>query len=120
MFKALGRLLLGSIFIFGGANTFANPGGRVTKVEAAGIPQPRQATILNGAIMVIGGTALAAGLLPKVAAALLAGSLIPTTYVGHAFWQEEQPGNRANQQTQFLKNLSMLGGLLLVLAQKDN
>ncbi len=119
MIKALGRLLLGSIFIFGGANAFAEPGGRVTKVEAAGIPQPRQATILNAAIMVIAGTALAAGFLPRLAAAALIGSLIPTTYVGHAFWNEEHPGNRANQQTQFFKNASVLGGLLIVLAGKD-
>ena len=117
MFKTLGRLLLGSMFIFGGAHAFAEPGGRVTKVEAAGIPQPRQATILNGAIMMVAGTALAAGLLPKFAAALLVGTLIPTTYVGHAYWNEENPSARANQQTQFLKNASMLGGLLLVLSE---
>jgi uncharacterized membrane protein YphA (DoxX/SURF4 family) len=117
MFKTLGRLLLGSMFIFGGANVFAEPGGRVTKVEDAGIPQARQATILNAAIMVVAGTALAAGLLPKFAALLLVGTLIPTTYVGHPYWKEENPVSRANQQTQFLKNTSMLGGLLLVLSE---
>ncbi len=117
MFKTLGHLLLGSIFIFGGANTFANPGRHVTKVESTGIPQPRQAIILNAAIMVVAGTALSAGLLPKFAATILIGSLIPTTYVGHAYWNEEHLGTRANQQTQFFKNASLIGGLLLVLAE---
>jgi putative oxidoreductase len=118
MLKALGRLLLATIFISGGANTFMNPDGRARKVEDAGIPMPRQATILNGVIMVIAGSALAVGLFPKVAATLLIGSLIPTTFVGHPYWKEEHPGNRTGQQTHFLKNLSMLGALLIVLSEK--
>ena len=56
---------------------------------------------------------------PKLSAALLAGLLIPTTFVGHPFWKEQNPRDRANQQVHFLKNLVMLGGLLTVLAEKD-
>ena len=43
----------------------------------------------------------------------LAASLVPTTYAGHPFWEEKDPGARAAQRTQFFKNTSMLGGLLL-------
>lgn len=120
MFKTLGQLLLGSIFIVGGAGTFAEPGGRVKLVEAAGVPQPRQATILNGVVMTVAGSTLAAGILPKLSATALLGSLTATTIVGHPFWKEEAPASRANQQTQFLKNLSLIGGLLLVLAGKND
>ena len=120
MFKTLGQLLLGSIFIVGGASAFAEPGGRVQKVEAAGLPQPRQATILNGGVMVVAGAALAADVLPKLSATALLGSLAVTTLVGHPFWKEETPAGRAAQQVQFFKNLSLLGGLLLVLANNDD
>jgi putative oxidoreductase len=115
--KSVGQTLLASIFIQGGASAFMKPGGRVNKVESAGIPQGHQAVVLNGALMVIGGTALAFDLAPKAAAVLLAACLIPTTFVGHAFWQEESAAGRMNQQTQFLKNLSMLGGLLVVFGE---
>ncbi|WP_126548372.1 DoxX family membrane protein [Dictyobacter kobayashii] len=120
MFKTLGQLLLGSIFIVGGASAFAEPGGRVQKVEAAGLPQPRQATIANGGIMVVAGAALAAGVLPKLSATALLGSLTATTIVGHPFWKEETPAARSAQQLQFLKNVSVIGGLLLVLANNDD
>ncbi|GLV56280.1 hypothetical protein KDH_31220 [Dictyobacter sp. S3.2.2.5] len=120
MFKTLGQLLLGSIFVVGGAGAFAEPGGRVQKVEAAGVPQPRQATILNGAVMVVAGSTLAVGVLPKLSALALLGSLTATTFVGHPFWKEETPAGRANHQVQFFKNLSMLGGLLMVLANKND
>ena len=44
---------------------------------------------------------------------MLAASLVPTTYVGHPFWQEPDPSQARQQRTHFLKNLGLLGGLLL-------
>jgi putative oxidoreductase len=120
MIKSLAHMLLGAMFITGGANVLKEPGGRVQKVEKAGIPNPREATILNGTIMVIAGSALALDIAPKLAALTLIGSLIPTTWVGHRFWEEQDPVARAGQQTQFFKNLAMIGGLLLVLTEKND
>jgi len=50
---------------------------------------------------------------PRIAAAVLAGSLLPTTFGGHPFWQESDKVERVNQRTHFVKNLSILGGLLI-------
>ncbi|GAC1394530.1 MAG: hypothetical protein NVS4B11_13100 [Ktedonobacteraceae bacterium] len=119
LIKTLGHTLLASMFITGGYGAFSQPDGRAKKVDQAGIPLPRQATILNGGAMVIAGTALAVGFLPKLAAIILLGTLIPTTFVGHPFWQEETPQGRANQQIHFTKNLAMIGGLLVILVEKD-
>jgi len=116
--KSLGHLLLSGIFISGGAQAFMEPGGRVDKVADAGLPEPKQAVELNGAVMVIGGALLAADIAPKLAATILIGTLVPTTIVGHAFWKEENTAGRKNQHTQFFKNLGLLGGLLLVLTEK--
>jgi len=119
MFRSLGHLLLSGIFIAGGWNAFAKPGPRVNKVADAGIPEPEQAVKLNGAAMVIGGLLLGLGIAPKLASLLLIGTLIPTTAVGHAFWKEEEGATRQQQLTQFFKNLGLLGGLLIVLTEKD-
>ena len=119
MLRTLGHLLLSGIFISGGWAAFSKPGGRPQLVATAGIPEPEMAVELNGAIMMIGGTLLGLGIAPKVAATVLIGSLIPTTIVGHTFWKEETGPGRQNHLTQFLKNLGLIGGLLLVLAEKD-
>jgi len=111
-------LFLSGIFITGGCDAFLKPGGRVTKVSKAGIPEPEKAVVLNGAIMVAGGAALALGFFPKLAALLLLGSLVPTTLVGHPFWQEEEVVSIKNQLVQFMKNLGLIGALLLVLVEK--
>jgi putative oxidoreductase len=87
-------------------------------VEAAGIGGAHGAVVLNGAAMVVGGTALALGFAPKLAAAILLSSLVPTSLVGHPFWQEEEAANYKNQRIQFLKNIGLIAGLLLVLTEK--
>ncbi len=53
------------------------------------------------------------GRLTRAAALALAVSLVPTTLAGHAWWKTEDPDERARQRTQFTKNLSLLGGLLI-------
>ncbi len=115
---SLAHMLVSGIFIGGGADAFLKPGPRVNKVENAGIPEPDRAVVLNGAVMVVAGTALAVDIAPKAAAIVLLGSLIPTTIVGHAFWKETDAKARKMQQTQFLKNLGLIGGLLMVLFEK--
>ena len=38
---------------------------------------------------------------------------MPTTYAGHPFWEETGPGQARRSGSHFLKNLGLLGGLLL-------
>jgi putative oxidoreductase len=66
----------------------------------------------NAAVQVVGGTLLALGLAPRLSAVALAGSLIPTTLAGHAYWSIEDPAARKLQRIQFHKNMAMIGGLL--------
>jgi putative oxidoreductase len=113
------HVLLSGIFIYGGWGAFSRPGGRPKLVAAAGIPQPEQAVVLNGALMILAGLLLGLGIAPRIAAALLLGSLIPTTLVGHAFWKEESGPEFEKQMLQFLKNLGLISGLLMVLTEKD-
>jgi putative oxidoreductase len=114
--RRLGGIALAGVFVRGGWDAARNPGGRPNKVAAFGVPQPELAVRANGALMVGAGVALALGIRPRWAAAALAAALVPTTIVGHPFWQETTPAARSLQQNQFLKNLGLFGGLLLVVA----
>jgi len=66
----------------------------------------------NAAVQVLAGALLALGLAPRMSALALAGSLIPTTLAGHAYWTIEDPAVRKLQRIQFHKNMAMIGGLL--------
>jgi uncharacterized membrane protein YphA (DoxX/SURF4 family) len=57
--------------------------------------------------------------MPRLAALALAGTLVPTTIAGHRFWEIDNPQQRSAQRIHFLKNLSMLGGLLLAATDRE-
>ena len=116
-------LLLGGIFIAGGLDVLQKPEPRAKLAEpivrqvAAAVPgapaDPAAAVRLNALTHVIAGSALALGIMPRVASLVLAGSLVPTTFGGHRFWELDDPAARAQQLTHFLKNAAILGGLLV-------
>jgi uncharacterized membrane protein YphA (DoxX/SURF4 family) len=114
--------MLAGMFIYGGLDSLRNASGKADRAEpvvepftdALGLPGDTTTWIrVNGAVQIAAGAALAIGKLPRVAALALAGSLVPTTLAGHRFWDEQETAAKNGQRIQFLKNVSMLGGLLL-------
>ncbi|MFN2607915.1 MAG: DoxX family protein [Acidimicrobiales bacterium] len=120
--RRLARPMLASVFVVGGADTLRNPEPRVQMAEsvtpklASALPIPddtEQLVKINAGVQVAAGVLLAIGRFPRLSAAVLAGSLVPTTYAGHRFWEEDEEMSKATQRIHFLKNLGLLGGLLL-------
>jgi putative oxidoreductase len=121
------RPLLASMFVAGGIDALRNAESRATAAKPVidrvvpilkqRVPQlpddPVTLVRINAAVQMGAALALATGRMPRVASAVLAGSLIPTTLAGHRFWEQEDPQAKAAQRIQFFKNASMLGGLLL-------
>jgi len=124
--RAIARPMLASIFAIQGLDTLRNPERVVPTAEPVVKPlsekvpvlpdSVEQAVRLNGAVQLAGGTLLAIGWVPRLAALAIAGTLVPTTLAGHRFWEADEPQTRKQQKIQFLKNLSMLGGLLIAAA----
>lgn len=118
--------MLASIFVIQGWHNFESPEGVAPLAEPVvkplvdripGMPsEPEQAVKINGAIQAAAGAMLGLGVLPRLAALAIAGTLIPTTLAGHRFWDVKDPRERAMQRVQFLKNLTIMGGLLLAIA----
>lgn len=111
--RLLARCAFAEIFVVAGFSTLTDPGGRPQLVsKTLSLPEPELMVRLNGGAMVVGGAALALGIKPRLAALGLAATLIPTTYAGHQFWNQDDPNQRRNQQVHFNKNVSLIGGLL--------
>lgn len=116
--------MLAGVFIASGLDVLANPeprakaAKRVVDLVASVVPfapaDPVDAVRLNAAVHLGAGVLLAAGVMSRLAATALAVSMVPTTVAGHPFWEIDDPVKRVQQRTQFLKNLGILGGLLVV------
>lgn len=118
LIKALARLCMSGIFVIAGYGAFSNPGGRPKAIVKLGLPESEELVKFIGATMVGAGVTLGLGIFPRLSALTLSGALIPTTLAGHAFWKETDAKARTAQRIQFLKNLGLIGGLLLVLADR--
>ena len=124
--RRIARPMLAGIFVWGGINALRYPTAHapaaepVTKPLAAKTQLPDDTELLvraNGAAMVAGGALLATGKAPRLASALLLGTMVPTTAT-HNFWAESDPQAKAGKLTQFIKDVSLMGGLIL--AAVDN
>ena len=133
--RLIARPMLSSIFIVGAANALKNTeahtaGARkvseqitpLVKRAAPGVPIPTDSATLvriNAATQIVAALGLATGRAPRVCATVLAASLVPTTLAGHRFWEETEPEAKAAQRLHFVKNTSILGGLLLAGVDTD-
>ncbi|HCE60436.1 MAG TPA: hypothetical protein DER11_03320 [Janibacter terrae] len=119
--RRIARPLLAGIFVWGGINALRYPSAhapaaeKVTKPLAAKTQLPDDTEMLvraNGAAMVLGGALLATGKAPRLASTVLMGTLVPTAAT-HDFWAESDPQAKQGKMTQFIKDLSLMGGLML-------
>ena len=106
----LGRILLGLIFVMSGINKITGFEGTQQYMASKGMPAT--AILLVGAIImeVLGGLSVILGYRGRLGAAALVLFLIPATLIFHTNFAEQ------TQMIMFLKNLSIMGGLLLVVA----
>ncbi|ACO47239.1 DoxX family protein [Deinococcus deserti] len=109
----IGRALLASVFIKNGLDHLQNPEPIVRAAHGAEVPEPELAVKVGSAVMVGAGALMAVGLAPRAASTALAATLIPTTVIGHPFW-DRQGREREQQRAQFMKNLALFGALLAV------
>ena len=121
--RAVARPLLASMFISGGLDSVRHPETKVAAAQGVTdqlrtvVPSlPKDTATLvrfNGMVQLGAGVMLATGRAPRLASLALIGSILPTTYAGHRFWEETDEKIRAQQRVHFLKNLGLLGGLIL-------
>lgn len=115
--------MMAGVFIIGGIEALRHPQPKAPvadpvvspvndRLRRFGLPDdPEQLVKVNAGVQVVGGVLLATGILARPAALALAASLVPTTLAGHPFWKQDG-SERGKQQTHFLKNVAMFGGLL--------
>lgn len=120
--RRIARPLLAGIFVTGGIEALTNTAPKTgaaeqvqpVAVKIPGLPEdPAQLVQVNAAAMIGAGALLSIGRLPRVSALVLAATLVPTTLTAHRFWEATDPDEKARLRSDFVKNLSLLGGLLI-------
>ncbi len=132
--RRIARALLGTTFVATGVNGLMNQKPRAAAANAlaekgrTGLPEalavrvpddPSQFVRINSAVQVAGGLLLASGRAPRPAAFVLAATVVPGTVTEQDFWTENDPDRKAAKRAGFLKDLGLLGGLLIAAADTE-
>jgi uncharacterized membrane protein YphA (DoxX/SURF4 family) len=126
--RTVARALLAAVFVRGGLDAYNNPDRFVDGAKAVtdrlgptldtvGLPtDPRSLVRITGLVQMVGGVLLATNTAVRPASLALAGSLVPSTLAGRDFWSresQEETGWQIAGRPEVLKNLGLVGGLLL-------
>jgi putative oxidoreductase len=109
----VGRVLIGWLFLSSSWGKLANIAGFEGYLTALKAPAPGIMAWIGASVEFLIGITLILGIGTRYAALLCAVFIICATALAHRYW-EYQPAQMAAQQTNFLKNLAVLGGTLLL------
>ena len=104
----IGRLFLSMIFIFSGFTKITGYAATQGYMESMGVPGMLLPLVI--AVELFGGLAILFGFKARFVAILLVGFNIISALLFHQFWIDE------SQMNQFMKNIAMAGGFLMIFA----
>ena len=114
-FALVGRILLASLFLIAGFGKLTGFAGTVGYIASKGLPVPAVLAVLTMVVELGAGAALLLGYQARWAALLLAGFTLLASFIFHNFW-DAAADQQMVQNLMFLKNISITGGLLMVVA----
>jgi putative oxidoreductase len=110
----IGRILFGVVFVYSGIGHFAAAEAMHGYARQQGAPAPSVTVPLTGVVIIVSGLAVILGVLPDLAALLIACFLVLTAFLIHHFWTVEDPQMRQMEQVHFSKDLALAGAALVV------
>ncbi|MGK8523756.1 DoxX family protein [Nocardia asteroides] len=134
LLRRLARPLLATAFVVDGVDTLRRPDERAKAASellqrgqrqlpdevAAKLPSnPHTVVQINALAQVSGGVLLALGKAPRLAALVLAATVVPSAVTEQDFWNEQDPARKSAKRNAFLKDLGLLGGLMIAAADTE-
>jgi uncharacterized membrane protein YphA (DoxX/SURF4 family) len=112
----LGRVLLSLIFLGSAVGKLQDWQGTAQMMTDRGLPAVDALLSIVVGLELVGGLMVMLGLYTRSGVLLLLIFLVPASVVMHNFWTMPPGPDRMNQMAHFMKNLSIIGGLIFVLA----
>ncbi len=107
-----GRIVVGMVFLFYGANHFMNLGAMTAYAGSKGVALPELAVLGTGLLLLGAGFSIMLGYKIWIGAALLTVFFLPVTFLMHNFWAVPAEAQMM-EMTNFLKNMGLMGSALI-------
>ena len=111
----IGRIAIGQLYVVSGFGKITALSVFAAGLTKDGVPAPDVMAVIGASVEFFGGLALVFGLKTRWVGALLVLFTIFATLLRHRYWEFEPPA-RGGQYGNFYKNITIIGGLLFVVA----
>jgi putative oxidoreductase len=108
----VGRVFLVLLFLISAPSYFSAQG--INYAASQGVPLASLAVPLSGLIALAGSLSIVLGYRARLGAWLIVLFLIPVTFTMHKFWGVTDPTMAQMQMINFMKNVEIIGGALLL------
>ena len=112
----LGKILFGGYFLMNAFNHFSSLSMMSGYAQSKGVPAAKLAVLGSGLLLLAGGISIVFNLFPLVGLGSLVLFLLPVTFMMHAFWKVQDPQARMGEMVNFMKNIALLGAVLMLLS----
>jgi putative oxidoreductase len=111
----IGRMIFGGFFLYNGINHLRNRKDMSSYAASKGVPAAELAVTVSAMPLLLGGASLLVGIKPKAGAVAVLAFLAGVSPIMHDFWRNEDPAERNNNMTSFMKNLALAGAAIALL-----
>jgi putative oxidoreductase len=112
----IGRIIAGGFFLMNGVNHFAKLNVMAGYAKSKGTFAPALSVGGTGVILLLGGASLLLGYHPTIGAALLVVFLLGVSFSIHNFWAIQEPQAKMMKMVNFMKNMGLIGLVLMTVA----
>lgn len=112
----IGRIIFGLVFLMFAANHFMQVEMMTGYATSKNVPAPKLAVIGGGVLLLIGALTILTGFQPLIGVIALAIFLVPVSFTMHNFWAVEDEQMKMNEMVNFMKNMALLGAVLMFVA----
>lgn len=112
----MGRVLISLIFLMSGLGKAFQFDAQVGYAASQGVPMAAAAIAISAGIEIAASLMIILGYKARLGAAVLFLWMIPVSFMMHAFWAITDPMGMQMQMAMFMKNLAMMGAMLLIVA----
>ena len=103
------------MFVLAGFGKLTGLEGTAGYIASRGLPAPMLLAVAAGVVELVAGVLIIIGWQARWAALALAAFTLVATFIFHNFWAVPE-AQQMTQQLMFMKNISVVGGLLFVFA----
>lgn len=112
----LGRILIASYFLVSGLTKVTSFESSLLLYQQQDVPYPALVLYISTLLLIAGGIFVFLGYKTRLGAFLLMLALLPSTFIFHNFWGDQE-GDLIFQAVFFFKDIAIVGGLFYVISR---